>query len=322
MERGAGRAGGRRTGAALLGATVAAAVASAGPACAPVGEGWDPGAERQALGEGDYGQVAGLFGGMRMYLYAPPSLPPSPAVVVVLHGCGQTAADMRHAGWEWVADTYGFYVVYADNGGGCMEWWGTSLTRGQGANQAVVDMLDAMAPAGHPFDERRVFVTGLSAGAALTTIMLATWPDRFAGGGPTAGIPHGCGADYGRIGTCMGGVDLTPSAWGDLVRSAYPGYTGPWPRVSVWHGTADGMVSFRNAGEIAEQWTDVHGAAATPAEDQLEGFPHRVWRDGTGRPVVELVEVTGGSHASFVDPAIGCGDSAGMFFDPKACAAL
>jgi poly(hydroxyalkanoate) depolymerase family esterase len=40
-------------------------------------------------------------------------------------------------------------------------------------------------------DRRRVFVTGLSAGGAMTSVMLATYSEVFAGGAILAGLPYG-----------------------------------------------------------------------------------------------------------------------------------
>src|SRR5258706_16285455 len=60
------------------------------------------------------------------------------------------------------------------------------------------------------------------------------------------------------------GVDKTPAQWGTLVRNAFPGYGGPWPRVSIWHGTSDYVVNTANANESRDQWTNIWGIPATP----------------------------------------------------------
>ena len=57
-----------------------------------------------------------------------------------------------------------------------------------------------------------------------------------------------------------GSVIKTPQQWGDLVRSAYPGYTGARPRMQLWHGTADTTLRYPNFGEEIKQWTNVLGA--------------------------------------------------------------
>jgi poly(hydroxyalkanoate) depolymerase family esterase len=280
--------------------------------------------ERGALGGGSYEQVSGSFAGLRMFRYIPPDMPAGPApVVVALPGCSQTADQVRNTGWEFLADLYRFYLIYPDKSGGCMEWWGNSLTRGMGENQGIIDMIRRMPDDGYPIAEDRVFVVGLSAGAAMTAIMLATWPDVFAAGAPTAGIPYGCSSSFASVGSCMGSTDFTPERWGELVRAAYPGYDGPYPRISVWHGSADGVVNFHNFNEMIEQWTNVHGLTAAPFEDEIEGYPHREYRDERGRALVEGFEITGGSHATFIDPENGCGEVSGMFVvDADICSAF
>lgn len=105
----------------------------------------------------------------------------------------------------------------------------------------------------HGIDPGRVFVTGLSAGGAMTSVMLATYPDVFAGGAIVAGIPYRCGTGLSAAFSCMSpGKDLSPDAWGDKVRNA-SGHTGPWPRVSIWHGGSDYTVNVLNATEEMEQ---------------------------------------------------------------------
>lgn len=109
------------------------------------------------------------------------------------------------------------------------------------------EMIDKMK-ADHAIDDEGVFVTGLSGGGAMTALMLAVWPDVFSGGAIFAGIPYGCATNKkttAETGECLEsytGADAylsrTPARWGDLVRTAAPSFKGPYPRVSIWHGTA------------------------------------------------------------------------------------
>jgi len=133
----------------------------------------------------------------------------------------------------------------------------------------------------------------------MTSVMLATYPDIFAGGAIVAGLPYGAA---GNVQEAFGAMFQSPSrseaAWGDLVRAASP-HTGPWPRISIWHGTADATVIPQNAVEIEKQWSDVHGLASAPAEQSMvDGFPRSVWRDETGREVVESYTITGMAHGT------------------------
>jgi poly(hydroxyalkanoate) depolymerase family esterase len=127
-------------------------------------------------------------------------------------------------------------------------------------------------------DRRRVFITGLSAGGAMTSVMLACYPEVFAAGAIIAGLPYGAAGNVQQAFQSM--FQSPPRAareWGDLVRAA-TSYGGPWPRISVWHGTSDKIVVPANAREILKQWTDVHGLSSTPSiEAKVDGYRRQVW---------------------------------------------
>lgn len=51
-------------------------------------------------------------GNLRMFSYMPSPVPENSALIVVLHGCGQTATGYDHgAGWSTLADRYGFTLL-------------------------------------------------------------------------------------------------------------------------------------------------------------------------------------------------------------------
>src|SRR5256885_9957009 len=112
------------------------------------------------------------------------------------------------------------------------------ICRGQGEVASILQMVD-YATAHYGSDTHRVYVTGLSAGGAMTAALLAAYPDRFAGGAVMSGIPAGCATTLTEAYPCMSSnQNRTPAQWGDLVRQADPGWSGAWPRGAVWHGTA------------------------------------------------------------------------------------
>jgi poly(3-hydroxybutyrate) depolymerase len=121
----------------------------------------------------------------------------------------------------------------------------------------------------------------------------------FAGGAVIAGLPYRAATDIpGAFQSMSHGHGLTARQHGDLVRAA-SSHRGPWPTVSVWHGTADTTVHPVNAAELLKQWTDVHGVAIAPSgQDRVDGYPHRVWRNAEGRVVVEEYVITGMTHGT------------------------
>jgi hypothetical protein len=88
------------------------------------------------------------------------------------------------------------------------------------------------------------------------------------------------------------------SELGDLVRSA-SNHRGPWPKLSVWHGSADRTVNPANADEILKQWLDVHQLPAAPmSEANVDGYPRQVWWNADGETIVESYTITDMAHGA------------------------
>jgi poly(hydroxyalkanoate) depolymerase family esterase len=269
-------------------------------------------------------------GALDMLEYVPANLPSGRPLVVVLHGCAQQAAAMESAGWNALADKQQFAVIYAQQRSAnqqltCFTWYDSADTaRGQGEAQSIVQMVDK-AIAMHEIDPGRVYVTGVSAGGAMTAVMLATYPDRFRAGSVMAGLPYKCASDLGTAGACSSNGGKTPQQWGDIVRGAYSGFGGAYPRVQIWHGSNDYTVATANATELVEQWTNVHGTDPTADTDEMIGTTRHTQFMLAGKPVVELYMVNGMGHAIAIgaDPMGICpATSAAFFSDQKICSTL
>lgn len=271
-------------------------------------------------------------GRLKMFRYVPDGLARGRPVVVVLHGCTQNAAGYgTGSGWTELADRWGFSLVLpqqqtANNISSCFNWFQTGDTaRGRGEAASVAQMVDRQL-ADVAGDPARVYVTGLSAGGGMTAAMMAAYPEKFAAGGVVAGLPHGCAQAAGSPWVCMSaGGGQSPRQWGDRVRAARPGYTGPWPRLTVFHGTADTKVRPVNMTDLTAQWTDVHGADRAPdVSDTVAGHPHQLFHGPGGDPVVETYALTGMPHGQPVDPGTGpgqCGTAGPNLPDAGLCAA-
>ncbi|QRX90502.1 PHB depolymerase family esterase [Streptomyces noursei] len=266
-------------------------------------------------------------GNLEMYQYVPAALPPGAPLVVALHGCTQSADDYyAHSGWPKYADRYGFALVLPQTGAvnnplSCFSWFdSTKDTRGNGEAASVVQMVrHAVAQFGS--DPHRVFVTGLSAGGGMTADLLADYPDVFAGGSIDAGLPAHCATSQVQASGCqLGAQNLTPAQWGDKVRSAHPGYAGPWPRVAIWQGTADFTVRPVNATELRDQWTDVWGIGQTPSSTRSlpGGTTETSYDDAGGRAAVRVYTISGMGHGLPVAPGSGadqCGTTGTYYLD-------
>jgi poly(hydroxyalkanoate) depolymerase family esterase len=244
-------------------------------------------------------------GGLRMFSFAPSDLPKTPALVVVLHGCTQNAAGYDvGAGWSALADHYGFALLMpeqrpSNNANGCFNWFLPEDTRRDGGEACSIRQMIEKMVRDVGIDRDSIFITGLSAGGAMTSVMLATYPEIFAGGAIIAGLPYGIATNMQEA---LKGMFQSPARaagkLGDLVRGASR-HQGPWPKLSVWHGSADRTVNPSNADEIVKQWLDVHQLPTAPmAEATVDGYPRQVWWNADGETVIESYTITNMSHGT------------------------
>jgi poly(3-hydroxybutyrate) depolymerase len=133
-------------------------------------------------------------GALKMLTYRPRRGGKGLPLVVVLHGCAQSAETFaRQAGWLALADRYGFVVVAAEQSGAsnpnrCFNWFEPQDSRrGEGEAASIAAMV-AHAVRTQGVDPKQVYVTGLSAGGAMTAVMLVAYPEVFAGGAVVAGL--------------------------------------------------------------------------------------------------------------------------------------
>jgi poly(hydroxyalkanoate) depolymerase family esterase len=136
-------------------------------------------------------------GNLRMHVYVPNGVDGSPALVVALHGCTQTADSYdQGTGWSDLADRLGFTLIFpeqqpANNPKNCFSWFLPGDTTRDGGEALSIRQMIAKGVAEFGVDRSRIFVSGLSAGGAMASVMLATYPEIFAGGAIIAGLPYG-----------------------------------------------------------------------------------------------------------------------------------
>jgi poly(hydroxyalkanoate) depolymerase family esterase len=261
-----------------------------------------------AFGTHTYRSAAGT----RSYkLYVPAGAADAPRpVLVMLHGCTQSADDFA-AGTRMnrLADAHGFLVVYPEqaaqaNPSRCWNWFQPQDQGRDTGEPALIAGIVREVSARHDIDAGRVFVAGLSAGAAMALVLGETHPDLFAGVGVHSGLPYGSAHDIPSALQAMKGG-----------RSGLPGAPPPAAAAAlaqavpliVFHGDRDHTVQASNADEIVRQAHAAHRAkaGADGLTTHTEGgrspggraYSRTVHADAAGRPRIEAWTLHGAGHA-------------------------
>jgi poly(hydroxyalkanoate) depolymerase family esterase len=246
-------------------------------------------------------------------------------LIVMLHGCTQSADEFaRGTQMNRLAEEQGFLVLYPEqaasgNTSKCWNWFQPQdQQRDKGEPSLLAGMVGEVARA-HDVDERRVFVAGLSAGAAMAVVLGETYPDIFAAVGAHSGLPFASAHDIPSAMAAMKGgrgrglASLPGAAGKRSCRHRVP--------TIVFHGDRDHTVQYSNGAAILEQASDAYGAGCDGNRDTLSTstekgvaaggrkFSRSVHAAADGRPHLELWTLHGAGHAW------SGGDSSGTYTD-------
>lgn len=252
-------------------------------------------------------------------IFVPSTIRGDPALVVVLHGCTQSAASYDGgSGWAQLAADHGFIVLYPEqrrqnNPNLCFNWFEPGdIRRDSGEALSIRQMIETVC-VNHNVDSRQVFITGLSAGGAMANVMLASYPEIFSAGAIIGGLPYGVASSVPHALERMRGVGLPSGATLSGMVHRASAHAGPWPAVSIWQGSKDRTVAEANAHALVEQWLGVHGVSTSSSKSSLDRSHHTTrWSDSTGFVPVEFHSIDGMGHGTPIDEKSGLG-SAGPF---------
>ncbi|TFK70566.1 acetyl xylan esterase [Pluteus cervinus] len=239
--------------------------------------------------------------GVQMFVYRPANVQPNPALIVAIHYCSGTAqAYFTGSQYANLADRYGFIVIYPDapDPGGCWDvHTNATFTHNAGGDSLGIISQVRYAITNYGVDASRVYVTGTSSGAMMTSVLAGAYPDVFQAGSTFAGVPYGCfgGASLWNSQCANGQLTKTAQQWGDLVRSGYPGYTGPRPRMQIWHGTVDQTLNYNNFNEEIKQWTNIFSYSGTPSRS-TSNDPRSGWTRAVYGPNFQAISASGVDH--------------------------
>ncbi|HET7519653.1 MAG TPA: PHB depolymerase family esterase [Actinomycetes bacterium] len=257
------------------------------------------GAPGAGLRDGSFTNAAGTRG-YKLYVPTAAAGRDMP-LVVMLHGCTQTAADFA-AGTRMneLAERDGFLVAYPEqvakaNQRRCWNWFLPAHQRRDAGEPSLLAGITRQVLATHQVDPARVFVAGLSAGGAMAAVLAATYPDLYAAAGIHSGLAHGAARDV-------------QSAYAAMRQGPTAGTDGHGPGIPliVFQGGRDTTVAPANATALLGPWS----RTATAEVTEGPGWTRRAYRDRDGKVVAEWWTVHALGHAwsggsregSFADP--------------------
>lgn len=277
-------------------------------------------------------------GGARLYfVYTPDTyrIGMIASLVVMLHGCQQTALDFAvGTRMNQLADRYNFIVAYPQqaesaNADGCWNWFlAANQQRGQGEPAIIAGIVEAIwkNSAQWSIDLLRVYVAGLSAGGALAVILGATYPERFAAIGVHSGLEYGAASNQIMALQAMRQGGPNPLVQGQAVYAAMGKAVRAVPTI-VFHGTDDTVIAPINGDQVVRQWMETDQLASngayqpnfarptsTTAGQVVGGYGYTtlLWNDRRNTTIQSYWKVSGLGHAwSGGDPAAGFADPFG-----------
>jgi len=254
-------------------------------------------------------------GNLGMVACIPRGLAKPAALVVALHGCQQTAREYDLAtGWSALGREHGFAVLFPEqrcgnNPQNCFNWFiEKHIRRNDGEIASIRSMVEKLVR-DHGLDSARVYVTGLSAGGAMACALLASCPDLFAAGAIIAGLPYGAAlGPIEAMQTMVFGPGHSAHELGNFVRRAAPKHRR-WPKISIWHGSNDDVVSPANAWGLVRQWLNIHQLdEESVVRDEVDGQMRHAWHDKSGTILVEHYAIDGMAHGVPVDAKVSFGE--------------
>lgn len=279
------------------------------------------------------------------FVYTPENYQVGTAVplFVMLHGCTQTAADFATGTqMNQLAELHNFIVVYPQqtrtyNRNLCWNWFVPSnQQRGSGEPARITGIVQTIQQDTERWtiDPARIYVAGLSAGAAMTVILGATYPDLFAAIGVHSGLQYQAASNVSDGLKVMRRSGPEPVQQGHLAYTAMGSFSRIVPTI-VFHGLNDEVVAPINGNQVVQQWmqTNLLASNGTYVADLTRptnvtsgqvprgrSYVTTTWNASNGDVVQEYWKINGLRHAwsggnpsgSFTDP-LGPDASAAMY---------
>ena len=254
--------------------------------------------------------------GRNYRLFVPSGYTPGEALplVVMLHGCAQTATEFSNGTrMNQIAEQYNFIVMYpeqstAANSTRCWNWFEPAhQRRGSGEPQIIVDMIRHVQ-SNFTVDDSAIFASGLSAGGAMAVTLGVLYPDVFSAIAPFAGLQYQAGTSMLNAFSAMnpGNTAVAPATAARNASNQVPANGRSVVPTIIFHGASDFTVVPRASENIVTQMLEynrLHGATIGHTPETRNGsanglnYSVQTFRNANGDQLVEFHRITGLGHA-------------------------
>jgi len=235
-------------------------------------------------------------------------------LVLVLHGCSESAKGVSElTGWNKLADINNFIVVYpqqkiANNPNLCFNWFlQEDINKGSGECESIYEMI-SYAKKNYKIDSNNIYITGLSAGAAMSVVMASTHPQTFKMAAIFAGGAYKVNSDATESLKAMKGrVVISQDELILRVRLQNPSYKGSYPALIVYQGLKDPIVHHRSSRYLIKQWTGLNNCDTIPTKVEfnylgIEDIKRSEFTNKAGKVVLTFYEINNMGHRLLIKP--------------------
>lgn len=235
-------------------------------------------------------------------------------LVVVLHGCGETAHGVAElTGWNKLADINNFVILYPEqkfwnNPNLCFNWFNNNdIEKNKGESESIFEMIKYVLKH-YPIDSNNIFITGLSAGAAMSVVMISTHPELFKSGAIFAGCAYKIATNpIQGINVMLGKKNINQSQLINNIKKQNLNYQGIYPSLIIYQGMNDPIVNNKNAHYLINQWTGIYKMDTIPDEIEAnfksnKDITRKEYTDSLGNLKIIFYEVDNLGHQLMIKP--------------------
>jgi len=239
-------------------------------------------------------------------------------LVVLLHGCVQNGEEFaKSSGFLGIAKNNNFTLLIPqqianNNVKTCFNWFSThDINKDQGESLSIKNMIVTLK---EKTKSDNIFIAGLSAGGAMTSVMLVNYPEIFNAAAIIAGIPFPCADNLTKAISCMrNGPSQTTNNLVNKVEDKKVNVSS-WPNLTIFTGSDDKIVNPKNSIALAQQWAGLKGLTVSPMPPkQQQGVKVKRWQSNKNKGVVELVTIAGLDHGMPINSSLKNGGIKGPF---------